>query len=72
MPATGEKGRDDENGANRIRRGLEEALAHAQGQAVEKLSVHAPGRGDVSGICSRTELSQADDRPPIARENADG
>ncbi len=60
------------NGATCILRALEEALAHAQGHPDEGLIVHVPVGGDVSAIRSRAELSQADDRPPIARKKSNG
>jgi putative transcriptional regulator len=45
--------------AKRILRGLEEALAHAQGNDVPGLVVHVPTALDVSAVRRRTGLSQA-------------
>ncbi len=45
--------------AKRIIRGLEEALAHAQGKDVPGLIVHTPGALDVTAVRHRTGLSQA-------------
>ncbi len=45
--------------AKRIMRGLEEALAHAQGADVPGLVVHVPSALDVSAVRRRTGLSQA-------------
>ena len=45
--------------ADRIMRGLEEALAHARGDEVPGLVVHVPSAIDVSAVRHRTGLSQA-------------
>ncbi len=45
--------------ADRILRGLEEALAHARGEDAHGLVVHAPAAIDVSAVRRRTGLSQA-------------
>ncbi len=47
------------NAAERIMRGLGEALAHAKGEAVPDLVLHIPAQVDVSAIRRRTGLSQA-------------
>lgn len=47
------------NAADRIMRGLGEALAHAKGEAVADLVLHIPAQVDVSAIRRRTGLSQA-------------
>jgi putative transcriptional regulator len=47
------------NSADRIMRGLQEALAHAKGDEVPGLIVHAPTPIDVSAVRRRTGLSQA-------------
>ncbi len=44
--------------ANRIMRGLGEALAHARGDEVPGLVVHVPAAIDVSAVRRRTGLSQ--------------
>jgi len=45
--------------ASRIMKGLEEALAHAQGKDVPGLIVHVPTALDVSAVRRRTGLTQA-------------
>ncbi|MDZ5646424.1 helix-turn-helix domain-containing protein [Nitrospirillum sp. BR 11828] len=44
--------------ADRILRGLEEALAHAKGDSVPDLVVHVPETVDVAEVRRRTGLSQ--------------
>jgi putative transcriptional regulator len=45
--------------ASRIMKGLEEALAHAQGKDAPGLVVHVPSALDVSAVRRRTGLTQA-------------
>ena len=45
--------------AQRIMQGLNEALAHAQGEDVADLAVHIPAAVNVAAIRRRTGLSQA-------------
>jgi len=47
------------NAAERILQGLNEAVAHARGDAVHGLQLHIPESVDVSAIRHRTGLSQA-------------
>lgn len=44
--------------ADRILQGLQEALAHAQGETVPGLVVHVPAHVDVAAVRQRTGLSQ--------------
>lgn len=44
--------------ADRILKGLEEALAHAKGEKVEGLVVHIPAAIDVAALRERTGLTQ--------------
>ena len=46
------------NSADRILRGLEEALAHARGEEIPGLVVHVPTAIDVAALRHRTGLTQ--------------